>query len=80
MSKYLRPLGERVPLSLLSYSNDRRDGAEEKPKRPIRPSGRAIMWQPVNTAALDLFDGPGDDSMRPDLSSRKIMKKKRASQ
>ena len=32
--------------------------AEEKAKRPIRPSRRAIMWQPVNTAALD-FRRPG---------------------
>lgn len=39
------------------------------------PAGRAIMWQRVNISERDLFDGPGGDAMRPDLSKITFIKK-----
>jgi hypothetical protein len=47
-------------------------------KKGSDPSGKPIMWQPVNTAELDLFAGPGDDSMRPDLSGIKFIKEEKS--
>ena len=43
----------------------------KKDRDPVdrSPNGTAVMWHPVNIADRDLFDGPGGDSMRPDLSS-----------
>jgi len=40
-----------------------------------RPSGKAILWQPVNVANRDLFSGPGGDEMKPDLSSITFIKR-----
>jgi len=31
-------------------------------------SGRNVMWEPVDIPSRDLFDGPGGDAMRPNLS------------
>jgi len=36
------------------------------------------MWQPVNTASLDLYEGPGGDEMQPDLSSIKFIKEEKS--
>jgi hypothetical protein len=38
---------------------------------------RAVMWEPVNIAARDLYRGPGGDEMRPDLSSIKFIKEEK---
>jgi hypothetical protein len=40
-------------------------------------TGRAIMWEPVNTRALDLYTGPGGTEMHPDLSSTKFIKEEK---
>ncbi|MEP7074522.1 MAG: hypothetical protein ABI878_01825 [Acidobacteriota bacterium] len=32
------------------------------------PSGNAVLWEPVDIERRDLFNGPGGDAMRPDLS------------
>lgn len=37
-------------------------------KKSKEGHGLAIMWEPVRIESLDLFDGPGGDRMRPDLS------------
>jgi hypothetical protein len=31
-------------------------------------SGKPVMWEPVDPSTLDLYAGPGGESMRPDLS------------
>ena len=31
-------------------------------------SGRAVLWEPVDASTLDLYAGPGGESMRPNLS------------
>jgi hypothetical protein len=41
------------------------------------PGGTAVLWQPVNTSSLDLYDGPGGDEMQPDLSSIKFIKEEK---
>ena len=38
---------------------------------------RNVMWEPVNSASLDLFDGPGGDEMKPDLSSVELIKEEK---
>lgn len=52
--------------------------AQKKAKaaKPL-PTGKAIMWQPVNTSSLDLFEGPGGPEMHPDLSSIKFIKEEK---
>ena len=37
----------------------------------------AVMWEPVPTAQLDLYDGPGGDAMRPDLSRIEFIKQEK---
>ena len=49
---------------------------KNKAPKPV-PTGKAVMWQPVNTAALDLYEGPGSAAMRPDLSSIKFLKEEK---
>jgi len=41
------------------------------------PPGRAVMWEPVNTSSLDMFEGAGGPEMRPDLSSIKFIKEEK---
>jgi hypothetical protein len=40
--------------------------------------GHAVMWERVRTAELDLYDGPGGDRMRPDLSRIEFIKEEKA--
>lgn len=40
--------------------------AQKKSKPEGR--GKAVMWEAVKIESMDLFDGPGGDRMRPDLS------------
>lgn len=47
-------------------------------KRSEVPTGKAVLWEPVNTAALDLYEGPGPDGMRPDLSSIKFIEEEKS--
>lgn len=80
MSKYFRPRGASAVLYLYLCLLLLTSGAAAQKKNRSAdpaPTGRAIMWQPVNTAALDLFSGPGDASMRPDLSSIKFIKEEK---
>ena len=37
-----------------------------------------VMWEPVNISRMDLFDGPGGDAMRPDLSKVEFIKEEKA--
>jgi len=52
--------------------------AQTKSKAPEPlPSGKAIIWEPVNTRSLDLYKGPGGAEMQPDLSSIKFIKEEK---
>jgi len=48
-----------------------------KSEAKVIPAGRAIMWEPVNASALDLYEGPGGKAMQPDLSSIKFIKEEK---
>jgi hypothetical protein len=41
------------------------------------PQGTAIMWEADGIADRDLFDGPGGEAMRPDLTSIKLIKEEK---
>ena len=41
------------------------------------PSGQAVLWEPVDTKSLDLYEGPGGAEMRPDLSSIRFIKEEK---
>lgn len=41
------------------------------------PDGKAVMWERVSIAQRDLFDGPGGDSMRPNLRNIKFIKEEK---
>ena len=47
-----------------------------KTPKPL-PTGNAILWQPVNTRSLDLYEGPGKNYPQPDLSSIKFLKEEK---
>ena len=52
--------------------------AQKKSKAPTPvPAGKAILWEPVNTRSLDLYEGPGGNEMQPDLSSVKFIKEEK---
>ena len=40
-----------------------------------RVAGNAVLWEPVNIAERDLFNGPGGEAMAPDVSTIKFIKK-----
>jgi hypothetical protein len=51
---------------------------ESKQEQPQpAPTGKIVMWEPVNIAERDLFAGPGGDAMRPDLSSITFIKEEK---
>ncbi len=79
MSKYIAPQRAVMVYILILVSLVTGGYAQKKSKasKPV-PSGRAIMWEPVNTSRLDLYDGPGGDGMQPDLSSIKFLKEEKS--
>src|SRR6187551_2081309 len=50
---------------------------KSKSSAKVIPPGRAVMWQPVNASALDLYAGPGGAAMEPDLSNVKFIKEEK---
>lgn len=55
--------------------------AQKKTKhreRSAKPTtGAPVMWHPVDIASRDLFNGPGGESMKPDLSSITFIEKEK---
>src|SRR5258705_5412401 len=77
MSRFQMPL-RAVIYFLLVMSLVTSGDAQKKSKAPEPlPSGKAIMWEPVNTRSLDLYEGPGGAEMQPDLSSIKLIKEEK---
>ncbi|MEO6333381.1 MAG: hypothetical protein ABIO91_00215 [Pyrinomonadaceae bacterium] len=62
-----------ILLLLVSGGYGQRKG---KASRPSSERG-AILWEPVNTRSLDLFEGPGGTAMHPDLSTVKLIKEEK---
>lgn len=50
---------------------------QKKDKAKGLPPGKAVMWESVDTGSLDLYDGPGGDAMRPDLSRIEFIKEEK---
>ncbi|HEX6124261.1 MAG TPA: hypothetical protein VFZ23_02705 [Pyrinomonadaceae bacterium] len=77
MSRYVGP--QKAVLYFLLLLSLVTSGYAQKNTKAPKPlsTGKAVMWQPVNTAALDLYEGPGNDGMKPDLSSIKFIKEEK---
>jgi hypothetical protein len=50
------------------------DKEGKKDKKVVGPLTNPVLWQEVNTASLDLFNGPGGTAMRPDISRVEFIK------
>lgn len=55
-----------ILLSLTSFSAAAQD--KKGKKKDTIPAGKGVLWEPVDTASLDLFHGPGGVAMMPDVS------------
>lgn len=77
MSRYRIP--QQAGIYLLLFLSLVNSGyAQKKAKAPESvPTGKAILWEPVNTRSLDLYNGPGGSEMKPDLSSIKFIKEEK---
>lgn len=51
----------------------------QKKSKAAKPAaqGKAVMWEAVNIESLDLFEGPGGDRMRPDLSKIRFIEEEK---
>jgi hypothetical protein len=77
MSRYFMPRSAAVYF-LLFLSLVTSGYAQKKSKTATQlPSGTAVLWEPVNTSSLDLYDGPGGDEMRPDLTNVTFIKEEK---
>ncbi len=47
---------------------------KEKKNKQAGPITNPMLWENVDTASLDLFDGPGGTAMRPDISRIEFIK------
>ncbi|HEX8249276.1 MAG TPA: hypothetical protein VF599_13955 [Pyrinomonadaceae bacterium] len=59
-------------LLAFSVANAQKDSKKETP-----PTGKIVMWEPVNIAERDLFAGPGGEEMRPVLSNITFIKEEK---
>lgn len=51
--------------------------AQDESKKDAPPTGKAVMWEPVNIAERDLLAGPGGRDMMPDLSQITFIKEEK---
>lgn len=51
--------------------------AQDKKKDKPLPTGKAVLWEPVDIESRDLFNGPGGTSMTPDLSRIEFIKEEK---
>jgi hypothetical protein len=77
MSRYQIP--HRAAIYVLLFLSLVTSGYAQKKSRTAEtiPSGRAVMWEPVDTRTLDLYEGPGGGEMKPDLSSIKFIEEEK---
>jgi hypothetical protein len=61
-------MGKKVILAVLLLSFSTGAFAQKKPKKPA-PTGEKVLWrEPADIESRDLFNGPGGEAMKPDLS------------
>src|SRR5678815_2464474 len=63
-------------LSLAALSAAAQDKDKGK-KESSGPLTNPVMWQDVNQASLDLFNGPGGTEMQPDVSRVEFIKEEK---
>ncbi len=51
--------------------------AQDEKKSKSMPTGKAVMWEPVNIEGRDLFIGPGGTEMQPDLKRIEFIKEEK---
>jgi len=61
-------------LSLAAFSAVAQDKGKDKGKKDSGPLTNPVLWQDVNQASLDLFNGPGGTEMQPDISRVEFIK------
>ena len=54
---------------LLAADGAAQKKGKDKDKTDSAPTGTPVLWQKANTSGLDLYNGPGGDAMKPDLSN-----------
>jgi hypothetical protein len=62
-----RKLHTSILLSLILIVMAAAGTAQDKPKKN-GPAGKPVLWEQVNVADRDLYNGPGGEAMKPDLS------------
>lgn len=61
-------------VSLFSLAAFAAVAQDKKDKKADGPLTNPMLWEEVNTATLDLYNGPGGTAMRPDLSRVEFIK------
>lgn len=51
--------------------------AAQKGKKSVAPITNPVLWEPVNTAGLDLYNGPGGAAMWPDVRKVTFIKEEK---
>ena len=78
MSKFFKPQIAVLFFLLLCLLSTDVSAQKKKSKAPKpAPQGEAVMWEPVTTKSLDLYAGPGGDSMMPDVSKVTFIKEEK---
>lgn len=80
MSKYFLPQRAALwflILCLLSSGAFAQKKAKASKASKPAPKSEAVLWEPVDIRSLDLFAGPGGESMVPDVSSVTLIKEEK---
>jgi len=67
---FLAVLGLTVGVGFAQKPDQKKSEAEKKTeKKEEKKTGTPVLWEKVDVASQDTFNGPGGDEMKPDLSS-----------
>ena len=70
----IRNLGQKLLILTIFSLAAVTAGAQDKKEKKAGPLTNPILWQEVDTASLDLFNGPGGEAMQPDLRRVEFIK------
>ena len=70
----IRNLGQKLLILTIFSLAAVTAGAQDKKEKKAGPLTNPILWQEVDTASLDLFNGPGGEAMQPDVSRVEFIK------
>ena len=63
-----------LSFAMLMSSPAAAQGDNQKHRAGSQGTGKAVLWEPMDASQLDLFNGPGGEAMRPDLSKIEFIK------